>query len=899
MSDQISNLAGNHVIQFGSIEQVSSQSTSSGILQVQIGSLAGSLIKITAPEQKTNLPQPHSLPIELAPPSLPMLLGRAEEMQVTLEALAHHQLVEFYGAFGIGKTVLMQQLAHHPSIATSFPDGIVYPPSKSYQCVSDLLQFLWGAFYSCSVAFKPTETQIIQALQDKKALVLLDSVQLKLEELKALRQQLPSFSFLLASVERQLWGEGHSIELSGLPSDEALSLIAHELEHPLSPQEYLEGLQLCTALEGNPLYLLQAVALVKEDNLLLGTVAQQAESSASLQAWTQQLLAWSEKPHRLILALLAAVDGLSLGGQHLSALTGLQEVESVLETLVNRHLVQSVDSRYQISSNLVEDLQQRWKLTPFREQILNYFAGWTQQQQGEPQHLWEESPIILQILEWGVQVGRWSQVLRLGRAIEGALALGGQWGAWAVVLESVLQAARALGNQEIQAWAFHQLGTRAMCLEDTTEARDYLRQALYIRQELLNDQVGTQATTRHLQLLEQPTLEPETVIQQEKLETPTNNRVTLLWKSTMIVVFLALGGVPWLIHLLWPNQNAENPSLSQSESTTLTQSESSSTNQLVTSNPSPSQLISSIPSKIIVSKESELPNPGQPESPSSQQSELPSPSPLESPSSRKSELVVSSRESEIPNSSQPESPSSRKLEPVNSTEPKIPNSKESQTTNSSQPENLNSPESVTPNPTEFDQTNSPESVTPNPTEFDQTNSPESVTPNPTEFDQTNSPESVTPNPTEFDQTNSPESVTPSPTEFDQTNSPELENPISSEPEIPNTNLPATPIPKLTSLSLAQSRALLGTTIEGMLTLSNPAPDGGVVVNLKSDDMFLAKVPPKITLAPGETTATFEFSIPSPEENSDYLFLDVTSVEIKAYLEGESPQKTQLSVYYPN
>ncbi|NEO99852.1 MAG: hypothetical protein F6K58_14465, partial [Symploca sp. SIO2E9] len=252
MSNQISNLAGNHVIQFGSIEQVSSQSPSSGILQVQIGSLAGSLINISAPQKKPNLPQPHSLPILLAPPSFPLLLGRREEIQVALEALAHHQLVEFYGAVGIGKTVLMQQLAHHPSIASAFPDGIVYPPSRSYQCVSDLLQFLWGAFYSCSVAFKPTETYILQALKDKKALVLLDSVQLKLEELETLRQQLPSFSFLLASVERQLWGEGRSIELGGLPLDDALSLVEQELERPLSSQEYSEGSQLCTALEGKP-----------------------------------------------------------------------------------------------------------------------------------------------------------------------------------------------------------------------------------------------------------------------------------------------------------------------------------------------------------------------------------------------------------------------------------------------------------------------------------------------------------------------------------------------------------------------------------------------------------------------------------------------------------------------
>ncbi|NEP03320.1 MAG: hypothetical protein F6K58_32725, partial [Symploca sp. SIO2E9] len=692
-----------------------------------------------------------------------------------------------------------------------------------------------------------------------------------------------------------------SIELGGLPLDDALSLVEQELERPLSSQEYSEGSQLCTALEGNPLYLLQAVALVREENLSLGEVAQQVESAVSLQAWTQQLMAWSEKPHRLILAVLAAVGGLTLGAQHLMALTGLREIEPVLETLVQRNLVQDVDSRYRISSNLVEDLQLRWKLTPFQEQILNYFAGWTQQQQQQPQHLWEESSVILEILEWGVKVGRWSQVLCLGRAIEGTLALAGHWGAWAVVLLSVLQAARALGNQEIQAWALHQLGTRALCLEETTEARDYLRQALYIRQESLNDQVGTQATNNHLELLEQPTpesqtviqdqesqtviqdqesqtviqdQESQTVIQQDQLDAPTKKRMPLVWKSGIAILIIALGGVPWLIHLLLSNQNAKNPSPSQSEFSALTQSEFPSNNQLEISSPSPSKLLTPSPSKIIVSRESDIPNSSPLESPSSKKSELPSSSSLESPSSRKSE-VLSSPESDTPNSPESESPNPREPKLLSSTKPELPNSSESES----------------PNPRELE--------TPSPTESEQLSSPESETPSPSEFEEPNSLELETPSPSVSEEPSSLELETPSPSEFDLSSSPESELPNSSEPEIPNTDLSETPAPKLTSLSLAQSRANLGTTVEGMLTLSNPAPDGGVVVNLKSDDMFLVKVPSEITLAPGETTATFKFSIPSPEDNSDYLFMDVTSIEITAYLEGELPQKTQLSVYYPN
>ena len=100
--------------------------------------------------------------------------------------------------------------------------------------------------------------------------------------------------------------------------------------------------------------------------------------------------------------------------------------------------------------------------------------------------------------------------MRLGRALAGALALGGRWSAWAQVLQWVLQAAEALGDRDVKAWALHQLGTRALCLGDGDSARTSLIQALRLRQTL-GDRAGAHTTRNNLELVVGPPPPPRRV----------------------------------------------------------------------------------------------------------------------------------------------------------------------------------------------------------------------------------------------------------------------------------------------------------------------------------------------------------------------------------------------------
>jgi hypothetical protein len=239
-------------------------------------------------------------------------------------------------------------------------------------------------------------------------------------------------------------------------------------------------------------------ALVREvDRSLadLGSQLQQEELGSPAKALTEQALLACSEQEKQILAVLAISRGASLGKKHVSALTGIEDIDLPIESLKRRKLAQSHSPRYSLTGSLGMTLEEDWDLAPANEQALEYFAAWAEQHRQNPQLVAEETEAIVEILRWALREERWEGALRLGRAVEGALAVGGQWGAWTQVLSWQLQAARELGDRAAEAWSLHQAGTQALCLENSSTARTNLSEALRIR-ESLGDWAGA-AVTRH------------------------------------------------------------------------------------------------------------------------------------------------------------------------------------------------------------------------------------------------------------------------------------------------------------------------------------------------------------------------------------------------------------------
>jgi RecA/RadA recombinase len=508
-----------------------------GNYNVQIG-VHGDIVNVVASGQQIR-PRPRPTPVSVLPRPFAGLLDRTSEIDAADVALRSATPVEFYGPEGIGKTTLLRHLAYQAHTAP-FPDGIVSLSARR-QPLADLAQALFDAFYESDLPLKSTDAQIRHALQDKRALVILDDVELSRDEVEALMDAAPACAFLLASPERHLWGQGSAVAVRGLPVEDALALMERELGRSLTPEERADAQALCADLDGHPLCLLQAAALVREEGLQSSEVVSRVRPPSPAAALTKQALALLSEPERRVAAALAALSGAPVHAEHVAALAGLPDATAALESLLRRALAQAHSPRYTLVDAAEQAVRQVLDLTPWTERALAYFASWAEQHRQAPDRLLEETDPIVQVLEWGAGAGRWAEVLRLGRAIEDALMLGRLWATWKHVLELLCQAALALGDQAAEAWAYHQLGTRALCLGDTSVAHDSLVRALRLR-NALGDRAGAAVTHHNLSVLLGPPTPPRRP-PPRPAPTPAPAAPVVSITSFLPFIFLALGGL--------------------------------------------------------------------------------------------------------------------------------------------------------------------------------------------------------------------------------------------------------------------------------------------------------------------------------------------------------------------
>ena len=294
---------------------------------IQIGEPGGAVVREASRAERAHL-RPRPTPILRHPRLIRGLLDRRTELAAALSALDAGLPVEASGESGIGKTAFLRHLAYHPR-AASFSDGIVYLTAR-HQSSDDLLQLIFEAFYDSEETCKPTEAEIRRGLQEKQALILLDDVHLKQDELERVLDIAPQSAFAVATRERCLWGEVRSLAVKGLPVDDAVLLLEREIERPLDASERPAAASLCAAIGGHPLRILQAAALTREQGKSLDAWAHDVPPESLL---TELLASIDEKQRRALLAL-TALPGVPLQVQHVSSIAEVTDIEPSLMALV-------------------------------------------------------------------------------------------------------------------------------------------------------------------------------------------------------------------------------------------------------------------------------------------------------------------------------------------------------------------------------------------------------------------------------------------------------------------------------------------------------------------------------------------------------------------------------------
>jgi hypothetical protein len=456
---------------------------------LQIGDPCGAVICEALRADRSHF-RPRPTPILRQPRSIRGLLDRQTDLAAVFSALDAGLPVEVSGERGVGKTAVLCHLAHHPR-AASFVDGIVYVSARHHTSL-DLQQLLFEAFYDGDPLCKPTEIEIRQGLQEKRALMLLDDVRLTQDELEQVIDVAPHAAFVVATRKTRRRGEVRSHALKGLPIEDAVLLLEREIDRSLDATERSDAATLCAAVGAHPFRILQAAALIREQGISLDQCAQTIAQSPVV-----NLMASIDDKERRALLALAAMPGVPLQPRHVSAIAEVTDIEPSLTALVRLGLVVGTQSRYHLADGVGDRLRRTEDLKPWTNRVITYFTAWAERHVRSQDILLQESGALLRVQQRAADGRRSGEVLRIGRLLEGPLAAGVRWGAWGVTLEHCVTAARAIGDRSAEAWALHQLGSRALCLGDAGTARALLSQAVTLR-EMLNEDAAAAASRKNL-----------------------------------------------------------------------------------------------------------------------------------------------------------------------------------------------------------------------------------------------------------------------------------------------------------------------------------------------------------------------------------------------------------------
>ena len=465
---------------------------------VKVGSSHGAVVNAATEENQTTV-HSRSTPILMLPHPCQKLVNRQETIKAAIATLQSGQSVEFHGPAGYGKSSLIRYLAHSHQLRSSFPDGVI-SLSPLHPYVDDILQTMWEAFYEADNPYKQVSQQIYQQLKDKQALVVLDEDKLIKQELEELMHTASKCTFLVASSTSRIRQGGVSIMLSGLSSSDALTFVEGELQRSLTPEELPSAQLLCTVLSGHPMHIQLVIASILANGKSITEVVGQLPTSAPRDYLIQQIGLSLSQPQRNILTLLVVMNGVGLQSEQIIAIAQQPDALTILEELQRRRLVQFNGTHYSVSKAIVEVLPSEWKATKLEEQVIAYFTKWAERYSQQSKSLLLEIDVIVQIIDLALKSNRWQDVLRLVQAIEGAIALSRRWILWERVLLRGLQASHLEQDQAAEAWALHQLGTCALCLEDNARATHYLTKALQLR-ESLDDEIGLSVTRHNFNLL--------------------------------------------------------------------------------------------------------------------------------------------------------------------------------------------------------------------------------------------------------------------------------------------------------------------------------------------------------------------------------------------------------------
>lgn len=502
--------------------------------------------------------------------SRPPIAGRDQQVADALRAIRQGLPIGFHAACGYGKTTLLQEIVARASQESPARSSIYLQADQDR--VADLLQRLVAVLYRADRPVKLTAGQCAQLLGQVSAVIAVDDIAAGPDQVGYLLDVLSGCSVVIGSGRPVLGRRGTSQDLPGLPDDSALALLAGDLGRPLASQEVPAARRLLAAVDGQPLHVRQAAALVREGTHSIASLADKAARDPDiLDALSISALAEHE---RRALAILALAGGVLLPASIVDAVGQIAGLGKCLQSLHRRGLAEKRDDRFGLPICKAGRYRQALLDDLHLAASVRELSGWLTTRNPTATEAQSGADAALAIVEFAAERGDWSTVAELARAAEPVLFLAGRWEAWHHILGRGLDAASASADRAAAAFFSHQLGSLALCQDRLDEAVRLLRHALAIREQT-GDRHGADLTRHNLELLEPADLPPPDEHRPRRRE--ARRRIALALVSILGALALVSGSVAIAGALRAGGRGHPAPSLGPSSGISTSQTSSQST----------------------------------------------------------------------------------------------------------------------------------------------------------------------------------------------------------------------------------------------------------------------------------------------------------------------------------
>ena len=399
------------------------------------------------------------------------LIGRERDVRVLREAVETRQLVQVWGASGVGKSALLRHLARE---LPRGPEGAAHVEAGG-RTADDLAQAIFDISFDAP-NYKPSLEVLKEHLKTLRLRIYLDDAGLDEKDLRRLFDMAEQSTFVFTSRQRSAVDGVHAIRLDGLTVPAATELVEALLPRALRPDEARIVPALCDAVDGNPLRL-RRIALAAATGKGLPGIADLPELLPAL-------LNRLGPQERDLLYLLGSLSGAELATRHLNELLGLPDTDALAGGLVRHGLLLASETGYSCPPDVAECVLNGRKTVFPADRLCRALTAWVETKDSTPDDVEAHFQALDAVVLRAERTGHAPLGAALARAASPKLALSRQFDAWGSLLGAGWSAARSAGDKEGEAFFLREARTRRRALGRAAQTTALVLEAEVLWREL-------------------------------------------------------------------------------------------------------------------------------------------------------------------------------------------------------------------------------------------------------------------------------------------------------------------------------------------------------------------------------------------------------------------------------